>query len=182
MSTDRLSGLENKTGVADIRPYSKTLKFIRFFLIIGIIGIVALLFIWPQLSTMEKRPLTREDMNALTQAEKMNTLVKPVFNSRDVNNNPFTVIAAEAIQDRDNQDVVTLTQPTARFFDNNNREINLKADQGLFNQNTKLLQLKENILLTMDLGTIQGNRLIIDQKKQTITFYGPTKAVITMKD
>ncbi len=180
MSDDRLSGLENKKGVEDIHPYSKSLKAMRIFLILGIIGLIGLLIIWPRLTDVETRPLTSEDMDALTQAEKVNTLLNPVFNSRDTNNNPFTVIAAEAVQDRDNKDRVTLKKPTANFYDGDTREINLSADQGWLNQSAKLLQLEQNIILTMDIGKIQGQKLTIDQKKQTITFYGPTKAVMTM--
>lgn len=180
MNADRLSGLDNRGGTIDIRPYSKTLKIIRLVLIIGIIGIIALLVIWPRISAVEQRPLTRQDIDALTQAEKVNTLLNPVFNSRDTNNNPFTVIAAEAVQDRDNQDIVVLKNPTATFFDGDTREINLIADQGRLNQSSKLLELDDNITLTMDIGKIQGQKLKIDQQNQTITFYGPTKAVMTM--
>jgi len=178
MTQERLASLENEQVGGDIKPYSNFLRFIRTAIILVVLGVVGFLFLWPRLSQVETQPLTQRDVAALRQAETENTLLNPVFNSRDSRNQPFTVTAAEAIQNRESTHVVALKTPTAKFYDDRNEPISVTATSGTYNQDTRALQLDQNITLSLSQGVITGDQLLINQQSQTITFYGPTKAVI----
>ena len=179
MSEDRLAFLSTKTDAASKHAQSiKYLRIIRYVLIFGVLMLLTILIIWPQVRQIETQPLSTSDLKALKQAETENTLINPVFNSRDTNGRPFTVIAKEAIQNRENKHIIFLVKPNARLSTARDNPIELKAEEGVFNQSSQILTLHNNVLLSMDIATIKGDKLILDQNNQTVTFQGPTKAVI----
>jgi hypothetical protein len=178
---DRLSGLQANKGVDDVHPYSKLLRRMRTVIIVGVVVIFTVLIAWPQLSTIETAPLTREDVMALRQAETENTLVNPVFNSTDRQGNPMVITADQAKQFRDLDHIVILSAPQATFSNYTNTPMSIKAKDGVYDQNADTLELNSDIVLEMDQGTIKGEKLLINQQKQTITFQGRTKAVIHNK-
>jgi hypothetical protein len=180
MNDDRLAFLNTKADIAAKHARSaKYLRIIRYSLIFGILTLLTVLVLWPQLSQIETQPLSRTDLEALKQAETENTLRNPVFNSRDSKGRPFTIIADEALQNREDTHIIYLTNPTAKLSTDRDGVIELKAEAGVLNQSSQILTLQNNVVLAMDIVTIEGSTLILDQNNQTVTFQGPTKAVIT---
>ncbi len=207
MSDDRLSGLDFKNDDVNIQPYSRFIKSLQLILPLGILLIIGVLILWPQLSKIETEPLSPQDVKALRQAESQNTLLRPVFNTLDSKGNPVTISADNAVQKRDQDDFVILEKPSASMNDNS-RILQFNADNGEYNQTTKILTLSNNVTiqdsdnnvleveditadiqkniaysdspakLTTNHGTIEGQSVILDQENQITIFKGPAKAVI----
>ena len=204
---DRLSGLDFKNDAGDVKTYSRFIKSIQYILPIGILTIIGVLVLWPQLSKIETSPLTQADLKALKSAETENILLKPTFNTQDEKGNPVEISASNARQAKDEDNVVTLDNPSAKINDQG-RILEFNAQKGVYNQSTKMLTLENNVMirdsqnniletgnitadinkniatstspakLTTDQGTIEGQSVIIDQENQITTFKGPAKAVI----
>ena len=205
--SERLSGLENKKASGNVQPYSSFVKWVKVILPLMVLGIIGLLIIYPQLSNIETSPLTKEDLTALQKAETENNLLKPVYNTLDSEGQPFSITAEEARQERDNSEKVYLVKPTAEMNAEDNK-LYLNAADGEYDQNKKILILKNGVTLkddqnnvlttddlttsladnkaeskspaklTTDQGVIEGRSVSIDHKNQTTTFQGPAKAVI----
>lgn len=206
-NNNRLSDLQNNNIIADMRGYSRFIRFLKFALPLGAMAIIGLLLLWPQLSAIQTEPLNENDLKALKQAETQNTLLNPVFNTVDDKGKPIAIKADSAVQNRNNKDEITLTGPAATMQDNG-RTLEFHANEGVYNQSDKILDLTNGVILkdsdnnvlttqslTADIknntaishapatlttkdGVIEGKSVIIDQQNQTTIFQGPAKAVI----
>lgn len=204
---NRLSGLDFKQDNQNVQPYSRFIKSLQFILPIGILLVVGLLVLWPQLSKIETSPLTEKDVKALKRAKTENTLIKPTFNTVDSKGNPVEISATNARQSKAEKNTITLENPSAKMNDNG-RILQFEAQSGLYDQSNKILLLRDGVklqdsqnntletesltadiknniaksdspvTLTTDQGVIEGQSVIIDQEKQTTIFQGPAKAVI----
>lgn len=207
MSDNRLSGLDNKTVSGNVQPYSRFIRFIRLFLPLGILFILALLVLWPVLSKIETEPLSVRDIQALREAETQNQLLNPLFNTIDSDGRPVTIKAQEATQNKSSSNQIYLRAPAAQMNTGDNA-IQFQADEGIYDQDLKTIQLNNNVViqdtdnnilttqgLTADInagtatsntpaqittkhGAIMGESVIIDHHNQTTIFKGPAKAVI----
>jgi LPS export ABC transporter protein LptC len=169
--------------------------------------ILALLILWPTLSKIETEPLTVRDIEALRDAETQNQLLNPTFNTTDSQGRLVTIKAQEATQAKSSSDRIFLNAPSAQM-NTGDDALQFQADQGVYDQSTKIIQLNNNVtikdadhnILTTDgltanidagtatsntpakitaqQGTIEGQSVIIDHTAQTTTFKGPAKAVI----
>lgn len=205
--SERLSGLQNTSKGGDVRHYSRFIQFLKILLPLLVLGIIGLLILWPQISRVETVPLNRDDLSALRRAETENRLLNPVFNTLDNEGRPFSITAESARQNRDDQDSVFLSRPTAEMH-HNDGIFYLQAITGQYKQNDEVLILSDGVLLkdskdntlqtdklvtsitnntaqsvgpaklTTKQGTIEGQSVVIDQQKQTTVFQGPAKAVI----
>jgi LPS export ABC transporter protein LptC len=208
MSETRLSDLQNNSETGNVHLYSRFIKSLRIILPLAVLGIVGILFLWPQLTKIETVPLTQQDVKALKQAETENRLLNPIFTTVTVDGKPVSVTAASARQSKSNDDQIFLTDPFATMADNGN-QLELKASTGVYNQNQKILNLsngveikdeQNNVLttrnmtadmnnniarsnteatLTTDIAVITGQSVTIDQINQKTIFHGPARAVIT---
>jgi lipopolysaccharide export system protein LptC len=207
VNKNRLQDLQNNSIALDVRGYTRFIRFLKIALPIGAIAIIGLLLLWPQLSAIQTEPLNERDLKALKQAEKQNTLLRPVFNTVDVNGKPIAIKADSAVQNRNNIDQIILTSPAATMNDNGSI-LEFHANDGVYNQSDKILDLANGVVLkdsnnnvlttdslTADInqgkaisqspatlttkeGVIEGQSVIIDQQNQTTIFQGPAKAVI----
>lgn len=208
---ERLSGLSARDSVAasaNIHRYSRFTKAIKIIMPLCVLAIIGLLVAWPNLRELEMAPLTKDDVNALREAETQNTLVRPVFNTNDSKGRPVSIKADDARQNRNNADDIMLTNPQAEFQGGDNSALQIMAVQGQYNQADRRLLLNNNVVvedevgnrletegleadlqndtaksnqpatLTTPYGTIKGQSVIMDRKTQTTTFQGPAKAVI----
>jgi len=208
MNKNRLSDLDNKSSnLHDTRIYSGFIRSLRIVLPLVVIAIIGVLFLWPHLGKIETVPLTAKDVKALKQAETENRLLNPVFTTVTVDGKPVSITATSAKQSKSDDDNIFLSNPLAILSDNGNT-LELKAKNGTYNQNDKILNLsngveikdsKNNVLvtnditaditaniakskaeatLTTDIATITGQSVTIDQLQQKTTFRGPARAVI----
>ena len=207
MSDNRLSDLDFKNDTGNVKTYSRFIKSLQYILPIGVLAIIGILILWPQLSKIETSPLTQADIKALKRAETENTLSNPTFNTLDSKGNPVQISASNAKQNRVEKDTIILENPSASLNDNG-RILQLQAKDGTYNQSNKILTLNDNVVLkdsqnnilkTQSLvadiqnniaksdmpttletkqGVISGQSVIINHENQTTIFKGPAKAVI----
>lgn len=208
-SENRLQGLDNNARRAvNTRPYSAFIRLLKLALPLLAVGMVMVLILWPRLSAIKTEPLGKADLQALEQAETETRLLNPVYNTADDKGRPFTITADEAVQKRADDTTITLTTPSASLKDNGT-VTTLTADQGQYNQTDKVMVLKNNVtlkdsndniletdtlttdiksgraysdspaILTTPNGTIEGQKILIEENGQKTIFQGPAKAVIT---
>lgn len=206
--SQRLKNLENNSIAGDVQPYSKFIRLLRLLLPVGGLVVIVILFLWPQLAKIDTQPLTTQDINALKQTETENRLLNPTFSTLDSNGKPVTITADEASQNKATADKISLISPSAKIGNVGN-VINFVAKHGVYNQTSKIISLRNNVIITdkdnntletndiiadIDKGTaisktpaklttkqavITGQSVTLDQNNQTTTFQGPAKAVIT---
>jgi LPS export ABC transporter protein LptC len=204
---NRLSSLKVRSNKGNVRTYSRFIRSLKIAFPLIIIALIGLLIIWPQLSNIAEAPLTKDDLTALQEAERENILLNPVFNTLDAKQRPLSISAAEARQNRDEQDKIYMAQPRAAIIEDN-RHLNLSSGHGIYDQANETLilidavKMKDNqgnvlsteklttditnsvtrseseAVLTTPQGTIHGQSVILDHANETTTFQGPAKAVI----
>jgi lipopolysaccharide export system protein LptC len=143
-----------------------------------------------------------------TAANIQNELIKPVYNSVDDKNQPFTVTADKATQGRDNPDIVELEKPVAALTQADGSKIEGNAAIGLYEQKSQKLNLSGDVHLKhsdgftlsteelrVDLatqkaysgrdvrvegpdGTIDATGLEGDTETGTLIFTGPAKVIL----
>jgi len=209
MNAPRLSDLNaTQSQQANPHPYSRFIKSLRILFPLGVIAIIGVLFLWPQLNHIETAPLTQQDVKALKQAETENRLLKPLFSTLDKNGKPISITAQSARQSKSDENKVFLSQPSAILSSNSDNPLSLSANTGIYDQDEKILTLSDgveikdsqnNVLITGDIkanikdniaqsvspatfttnkAIITGKYVTIDQSNQKTTFHGPAKAVI----
>lgn len=208
MNAERLQGLESRQDNTNIAVYSTFMRSLKIFMPLAALALVGILIIWPQLSSFETTPIAESDLQALQEANTENRLLQPVFNTKDDKNRPLTITAEEAVQRKSNADIVELNTPVATMQDTQDQTTTLSASQGTYDQNKKVMVLKDNVKitdtrqnvleteeLTADIpqsrvyndvpttlttpdGVIQGQGIIIENNGAKTIFKGPAKAVI----
>lgn len=178
---DRLSQLSpdnREAPLVNIR-YSAFVKKARFVLPIAALVMTVVILTWNEAGT-RIAPLKKNDV--LPASENIqNELVKPVFNSVDDSNQPYTVTADRAVQDRSNPDLVVLENPVATLNKVGGGKVDGDALKGLYEQQAQKLNLSGNVHIRSSDGyTLSSEELRIDLKAQKsysgqdVTVTGPT--------
>lgn len=132
------------------RSYTKFIKLLRIFLPLVILGLLALVFVWPE---MEKPASLIPEEDLLKQSETIqNELIDPRFESLDSENQPFTITASRATQSTLKPELVALESPTADMIVKDGSWVAIKAEEGLYEQQSEKLTLKKNIHIFHDDG------------------------------
>lgn len=147
----RLSALDvDRDKQALSGRYSKFIKSMRLVLPFLALVIITLLFVWPDMEeTIE--PLAREDILPDVPTAQ-NELLKPRFESLDDDQQPFTITAEKAAQDRNNPELIILDKPTADLLMKDGTWLAAKSDSAIYEQNAEKLQLNGNVRLFHDAG------------------------------
>lgn len=209
--SDRLNALSR--GERDTKvnhAYSKFVRSMRIVLPLVAVAMTAIVLTWED-AGRRVEPLKKEVV--APQSENIeNELLKPVFNSVDDKNQPFSVTADRATQDRINPDILNLEQPKAELSMNDGSKINADATIGLYQQKEQKLNLEGAVhlihsdgytLTTEELrvdlitqkafsgldvfvegpaGTIQSTGLEGDAATGNLVFTGPAKVVLNSAD
>ena len=87
--------------------------------------------------------------------ENMQQLISnPRFISSDSKNRPYTLVAKKAVKIRENLKIYELTHPEGNLIRENGQFLNVKSLGGIFNQETEILSLKNNVTLENQDGYI----------------------------
>lgn len=129
-------------------------SIIRPVLILGIIAVIVVIFIWP-MTDDQIVPAPSSEPHA---AQASNDLIAPKFSSVDENGNPFTVMAARAVQVAGKPDVIDLDSPTGTITLSPGLALIAGAPSGVFDQNTSILDLAGGVVVT----TTDGYHLTVD--------------------
>lgn len=152
--------------------YSVFVKRMRFVLPVIILGIFALLLIWPQMeNSFIEAPATQPQIGNLTESDAVNavtqnTMVAPRFESQDSNNQPFVITADLAEQAKQDENLVFLTQPDGDLSLTSGDTLKIKAVEGIYHQKKGFLQLKGDVNITHGKGyTLSTESLFINITK-----------------
>lgn len=161
----RLSQLSTGERAATInRKYSSFVKSLRLILPLVALGMTVVVLTWDE--GRRVAPPKKEEVLPASQ-DIQNELLKPVFNSVDDNNQPYTVTADRATQNRDDPDLVDLDKPVADLTMNSGEKINANADKGLYQQKTQKLNLEGAVTLKHSNGyTLKTEELRVDLAAQ----------------
>lgn len=161
---DRLSRLAAPEGRSQIKVnglYSRFIRSLRFILPIFALILTVIVVTWDE-AGRRVEPAKKQDILPES-ATIQNELLKPVFNSVDEKNQPYTVTADRAIQGRDNPDIVQLEKPVADIKLENGEAINGDAKSGLYEQKTQKLNLEGDVHLRHSNGyTLSTEELRVD--------------------
>lgn len=144
------------------RKYSSFVKSLRLILPLVALGMTVIVLTWDE-GTRVAPPKKEELIPASENIQ--NELLKPVFNSVDDKNQPYTVTADRATQNRDNPDLVDLAKPVATLAMNDGAKIDANAASGLYEQKAQKLNLEGDVHLMHNNGyTLITEELRVDLK------------------
>lgn len=192
----------------DIQTHSKFVRILRIALPVIAAAVISVLFVWPQ---MDQTILAVEKTAASIETiEGTNRLLSAKYQSVDNKNQPYTIMADQAMQAMDNKDVVILDKPMADLQMNDGRWLAAQSAKGSYSQSKERLVLSNGVrifhddgyqLITdhMDIdfntgraeakqavsvdgpdGSIEASGMDIFDMGNHIIFRGPAKAVILM--
>jgi len=160
------------------RAYSGFVRSLRFILPLVAIVMTLIVVTWDE-AGQRVEPLRKEQVIPASE-NIQNELLKPVFNSIDDKNQPYTVTADRAVQGRDNPDVVELDRPVAELALNDGGKIKGQAASGLYEQKSEKLNLEGGVQILHSNGyTMNTEELRIDLATQKaysgrdVTITGP---------
>lgn len=159
---DRLTALsqgERPTKVS--HGYTKFIRSMRIVLPLAAVAMTVIVLTWED-AGRRVEPLKKEEI-APTAENIQNELLKPVFNSVDDKNQPFSVTADRATQDRVNPDILNLEQPKAELAMSDGAKINADAARGIYQQKEQKLNLEGAVHLKHSDGyTLTSEELRVD--------------------
>ncbi len=204
LSTLDISGSQNKNA-SRIVARSRAVRFFRlFFPIVAVVLLFSVFIFNDRKNIAEIRPIEEvapRQMGA-------NELLKPKFRSEDNQDQPYTIEADRAFQTQQNENFVKLENPTADLTLKDGTWLNLEANEGFFDQEKQVLDLKGDVglsntdgykmstsqmFLNMDErsadtnepvnldgpdATIDAAGFSADSKTSTFTFKGPARMIL----
>ena len=148
----RLTALSQKRETKVGHGYTRFVRSMRIVLPLVAVGMTAIVLTWEDVGRRVE-PLKKEQIAPQTE-NVQNELLKPVFNSVDEKNQPFTVTAERATQDRSNPDILNLEKPKAEIAMNDGAKIGADAHSGIYQQKEQKLNLEGDVHLTHSDGYI----------------------------
>lgn len=143
------------------RKYSSFVKSLRLILPIAALVMTVIVLTWDE-AGRRVAPKMKEDVIPASQ-NIQNELLKPVFNSVDDKNQPYTVTADRATQDRDDPDLIDLEKPVATLAMNSGEKVDANSTTGLYQQKAQKLNLEGAVHLIHSNGyTLTTEELRID--------------------
>lgn len=164
--TSRLSQLSvdpaRKPAVS--KRYTAIIRSLRFILPLFALVLTVILLTWGEGRRVE--PLKKEDL--MPQAENIqNELLKPTFSSVDEKNQPYSVTADRASQNRENPDLIELEKPVANLAMNDGTKLEGQASAGLYEQKSQKLNLEGAVKIAHSNGyTLSTEELRVDMATQ----------------
>jgi len=205
---ERLSQLsieEREIPIINMR-YSAVVRDLRWILPLTALGMMVVIITWNATGN-RLTPMKKEEV--LPASENIqNELMKPVFNSVDAKEQPYSVTADRAVQGRDNPDIIELENPVAGLDKKDGGRMDAKANTGLYEQKSQKLNLSgdvhikssdgytlstqelrldldtqkaysgRDVMVTGPSGTLEAKGLEGDSEGGTMIFTGPAKVIL----
>lgn len=159
---DRLSQLSVGEGreTRINRKYSSIVRSLRYILPLIALVMTVVVLTWDEGNRIA--PPKKEEIIPASQ-DIQNELLKPVFNSVDDKNQPYSVTADRATQSRENADIVELQKPVATLAMNSGEQVDANAANGLYEQKAQKLNLAGAVHLVHSNGyTLTTEELRVD--------------------
>jgi len=146
-------------SLLSIPAYTRLVKFLKLALPLVSVALIAILFCWPYMADSPE-PAPRE----FTEETVMkNELISPRFESRDKQNQPYSVTADRAVQSDRDPDLVLLENPKATLTLEKG-DVGASALHGAYAQETEALRLEQNVVLTYDGYEFHASAVDVDLK------------------
>lgn len=143
------------------RKYSSFVKSLRLILPLVALVMTVVVLTWDEAGTRFE-PVKKEEI-VQTPQNIQNELLKPVFNSVDSKNQPYTVTADSATQNRGNPDLTDLVKPVATLTMNSGEKLDGHAAHGIYQQKAEKLNLDGDVHLVHSNGyTLVTEELRVD--------------------
>ena len=159
------------------RRYSRLVRFLRLTLPLLAVGLIGLLFAWPQVE--DSLPLMQETAG-IPRTMGTNELINPRFESIDSENRPFTITATRAVQSARDPSVILMDTPMADITLQDGIWIAVEAARGAYRQDAENILLEGVVTLFHDDGyELKTERLQVDLKQgqafsdQPVSAQGP---------
>ena len=144
---------------------SRIVRKLRFILPFLALILTVIVVTWDE-SGKHIEPLKKEELIPASQNVE-NELLKPVFNSVDEKNQPYTVTADRAVQSRTTPDFLDLEKPKASLTQTDKTVVGAESDKGVYAQKEQKLDLSGNVVLTYSEGyTLKTPSMRVDLKAQ----------------
>lgn len=159
----RLRHLEVDEGRNTVinRKYSSFIRSLRFILPFIALVMTVIVLTWNE-AGQRIEPIRKETVAPQAQNVE-NELLKPVFTSTDDKNQPYTVTADTASQNRENPDLIELKNPVAKMTMTDGKKIDGSAQNGLYQQKEQKLNLEGSVKISNSDGyTLTTEELRID--------------------
>jgi len=161
------------------KAYSGFVTKLRWILPISAVVIVTILMIWPKIQieiSQNRFAPAPVDRAALEKAAAENRLANAKFSSIDGKGRPFSITAAEAVQDSKTPDNVILQTPSGTLKMNGDVTMTANAKGGIYQQEKQVLELNENVVLTRSDGTtLQTQTMLIDLATSNVSASTPVE-------
>ena len=168
-----LSG-HNKSPQNNNNAHSKIIKILKLILPFITIVIIIVVFSW---NNMDDTVKTIEEIEVSKPSIGQNELIDPRFESRDKNNNPFSVTASKAISSETDPDLIQMKRPIADVMLKDGAWLAIKGDDGTYWQKDQRLKLMGNVNIYHNEGyEVQSDDLDIDFDKQKASTNNKVKA------
>ncbi|MBN9343724.1 MAG: LPS export ABC transporter periplasmic protein LptC [Caedibacter sp. 38-128] len=128
---------------------SEKIIFLRKFSCAAIVLMGMTLIAWPQIQEFLSFTESRGE-NRFKNISLQNRIQQPRMHSYDKDQRPFNINAQSAEQVASEK--VKLEQPFSKHILHNGTKVEVNGDKGLFHQNTKLLDYRENVKLKTSSG------------------------------
>lgn len=137
-------------GYGGFRTYRRAVRWALFG--VAVLSILAIV-IWPEL----KPSTTRIQIANVTTSDTSipsdrDTAVDAKFNGSDRYGRPFTITAPHAENTGNNDGGLNLTSPVSDMTLADGRKVHLTADRGIYNPNTRIVDLYGNVVFIDDNG------------------------------
>lgn len=148
-----LDGLAPRNLDAVAQVATRTSEFVRFMKVgipLAAVILAGTMVIWPQFQKRDEG--FRVTFTTVPQTNEALTMEKPRYQGLDQRNRPYLVTAERAIQDPGDNRLISLDHPQGDMTASDGSWITLAANNGIYNQETRLLMLQGDINIYSDRG------------------------------
>lgn len=130
--------------------YSKFIRRVQITLPIIALILLGVAFGWNNFNHETIDPV--RDMPENEQQIGKNELTNPTFESMDEKGQPYSITAKTAIQNEQNENLLHLDEPVGTMDLNDGQIVTIKAKRGVYTQDKRYMELREDVALFHDLG------------------------------
>ncbi len=129
------------------KNYSTIIKTVQITLPIIALGIILVTFNWNRFQDEGIAPIQKRAEEIVQTNITKNELLNPRFESVDDKNQPYTLIAERATQEKSDEDIVMLESPSGEMKLNSGDVVTLTAKNGEYAQSLRQLMLTDDVKL-----------------------------------
>ncbi len=168
MDEERLNRLSRRDVSAGSYSagYTKFVRYMRLILPLIAVGIVAIIFLWPNSDDEAIIPVRQNKKIFKDQHISKNELLNPKFESADKNKRPYKITAVRAVQGETNDNLIMLEKPVGVIKISDNETIRVSSLTGAYRRDTERFYLKGNVDIFHNKGyDLKSEEVHIDMKK-----------------